>query len=84
MSDADKADSVNQAALSADTVVPFQARKAMQEAIFEMLKMENEWTTWSDSVALAEAAAQALENGGFVIAKWVGQVLREVAPDEQS
>lgn len=49
--------------------VPFMARKAMQEAIFEMFKQENEWTTWSDSVALAEAAAQALEDGGFVVVR---------------
>lgn len=55
----------------AESVVPFDARKAMQSAIFEMFKMENEWTTWSDSVALAEAAAQALEDAGFVVTKSV-------------
>lgn len=49
--------------------VPFMARKVMQEAIFEMFKTENEWTTWSDSVALAEAAARALEDRGFVVVR---------------
>lgn len=49
--------------------VPFPARRAMQQAIWEecIRPGDNEWTTWSDSVALAETAAAALRKAGWQV-----------------
>lgn len=53
----------------AESVVPFDARRAMQKALWErcISQDDNEWTTWSDSIALAEVAAQALTEAGFEV-----------------
>jgi hypothetical protein len=50
-----------------ESEVPFPARKAMQEALFELLKLDNEWTTWSDAIVLAEAAATALQDAHYEV-----------------
>lgn len=48
-------------------VIPFDARKAMQDAIWGdcIAPHDNEWTTWSDSIVLTETAAAALVKAGF-------------------
>jgi len=45
--------------------VPFPARRAMQQAIWDECSRPggNEWTTWTDAIALAECAARALTRG---------------------
>jgi hypothetical protein len=62
---------------SADYVaVPFAAKYLIQQAIWdEFRRGDNEWTTWTDAVALAEAVANRLGQEGYV-------VRYEVSPDE--
>lgn len=49
--------------------VPFEARKAIQQAIWQecIAPADNEWTTFSDSAALAEVAARALVAAGWKV-----------------
>lgn len=48
--------------------VPFPARKAMQDALWnDCILSNNEWTTWTDSITLAEVAAAALTKAGFAV-----------------
>lgn len=57
---------------AAEDGVPFPARKAMQEAIWSecIAPANNEWTTYSDSVALVECAADALHRAGWRVVAW--------------
>lgn len=59
----------DQAEQHAESVVPFDARVAMQRALWKrcLSQEDNEWTTWSDAVTLAEVAAQALTAAGFEV-----------------
>lgn len=49
--------------------VPFPARRAMQQALWDecIRPGDNEWTTWTDSIALAETAAKALRRAGWEV-----------------
>jgi hypothetical protein len=49
--------------------VCFDARRAMQKAIWDecIQPADNEWTTWSDCIILAETAAAALTARGFAV-----------------
>ena len=49
--------------------VPFEARQVMQKAIWERcIRLgENEWTTWTDAIILAECAATALWEAGYEV-----------------
>lgn len=49
--------------------VPFEARQAMQTALWErcIRPGDNEWTTWTDAIILAEAAATALWEAGWTV-----------------
>lgn len=52
-----------------DRAIPFPARKAIQNAIWEeaIRPGDNELTTWSDSVGLAEIAGKALMHAGWKV-----------------
>lgn len=49
--------------------VPFPARKAMQDAIWNecIRPADNEWTTWTDAITLAETAADGLVRAGWTV-----------------
>ena len=49
--------------------VPLAARQAMQKALWErcIQPADNEWTTWTDAIILAEAAATALWEAGWAV-----------------
>lgn len=53
-------------------MVPFEARRAMQKVIWEECMLsDNEWTTWTDAIILAETAAQALTDAGYEVRKLI-------------
>jgi hypothetical protein len=57
-----------------DDPIPFPARKAMQDAIWRecIAPGNNEWTTWIDSIALAECATNALRRSGWQVVAVAG------------
>jgi hypothetical protein len=59
-----------------DSAVPFEARQAMQRRIWErcISPGDNEWTTWTDAITLAETAAEALLLAGFEVRRIDGDV----------
>jgi hypothetical protein len=65
----------NQAQHAEYVAVPFEARHSMQKALYALLLgSDNEWTTWSDSIALAETAAKALSEAGWQVTRIDGDI----------
>lgn len=54
---------------ASENVMPFPAYRAMQDAIWKecIRPGDNEWTTWSDAIALAYCAGQALLRAGWKV-----------------
>lgn len=61
--------------------VPFAARRAMQQAIWDecISPGDNEWTTWTDSVHLAETAARALHRAGWQVVPMTSDDLEDAS-----
>jgi hypothetical protein len=51
--------------------VPMEARLVMQKALWErcIRPADNEWTTWTDAIVLAECAATALWEDGWTVVR---------------
>lgn len=57
--------------IAESSAVPFEARRAIQKRMWACLSSDNEWTTWTDAVTLAECAAEALTEAGYVVTLWI-------------